>query len=217
MNKVIVSFARGHLHESLLNIALPRFYDYALKHDYDIFVPSYKKIIDICCAFGWNHDRPASWLKIPIIKHLVEIDYDIVLWLDCDIFINHLSQDISETFNSNFVQGFVIHQDLYEGLVPNMGVWILNKFSTPILDAIWKKEHCLNHKWWEQGAAIELLEDSPELWKRTLSLPYDFNVHKNDIRYNSQNSEKDGCFLHATCYNNRIEKMKEWAFTHGKR
>lgn len=210
MNNVITSFASGDLHTNLLKIALPRFYEYGLKHNFDLFVPSINQVVKICKNQNWTYSRPASWLKIPILKHLLLLGYDNVVWLDCDIYINNTAHNILDYVQNNDTQSFAIHLDKYEGNVPNMGVWILNQKSLQLLDEIWNNSEFINHKWWEQGSNINIIQNNPEYLNSFSVLPYDFNVHKNDIRYN-QNYEKDGYFLHATCWSDRLEKMKEWS------
>jgi hypothetical protein len=210
MSKVLTSFASGKLYTNLLDIALPSFYNYSRLHEYDLFIPSHNKIIDICKAYDWDHDRPISWLKIPIIKYLLE-KYDTVLWIDCDAIINKFDIDISNYLGSDCLQAFVTHHDKYEDRVPNMGVWLLNKQAHSFVNDIWNMNDYINHKWWEQGANIALMKSNLELYNKSCSLPYEFNVHKNDIRFHDQDWQKDGIILHATTWPNRLEKMQKWA------
>jgi hypothetical protein len=212
MNKAIVSFAIGDLHTSLLEVATPTFYRYANRHHYDLIIPSYSLINNICLQFGWDVNRPASWLKVPIIKFLFDNGYDIVLWLDSDIIINKFDIDIAEDFaKSDCTQGFVIHNDKYEGKVPNCGVWILKKDSVNLLNDIWNNISFIDHKWWEQAANIDIIEKN-NMSKMCYSLDYKFNVHMNDIRYDDD-SEKNGIMLHATMRSDRLKTMKDWAAT----
>jgi hypothetical protein len=195
-----------------LELAVPTFYKYALKHSYDLFIPSYKEIVEICKDYNWDHNRPASWLKVPVIKRLIELGYTNVLWLDSDVYINNIEPNILEYFDhNNLIQAFVVHIDRYEGQVPNCGVWLLNNKSKEFLDLIWSQEEFINHKWWEQGSNIALLEKHNNFLEQTAVLPYEFNIHKNDLRYN-ENMEKNGYFLHATSYHDRLGTMKKWAF-----
>jgi hypothetical protein len=210
MNNVIVSFASGSLHESLLELSIKRFYNYALIHNYDLFVPCMKQAKSICDKYGWCADRPASWLKVPLVKYLLLSGYDNVLWLDCDIYINKLDINIIDLVKENSTQSFVVHLDKYEGSIPNCGVWILNKNSLELLDKIWNNTKFINHKWWEQGSNIDVIQKNSQFLNTFSILPYEFNVHKNDVRFKLNESEKEGCFLHATCYNNREEKMRDW-------
>lgn len=210
MTKALVSFADGELHCQLLNVALPRFYDYSIKHGYDLYIPSIEKIKQVCLSYNWDHNRPTSWLKIPIIKSLFLNGYETVLWLDSDIFINKIDIDIAQFNSISLIQGLVAHEDKYEGRVPNAGVWLLNKSALSFLDKMWNLTDYINHKWWEQGAMIELMQNNSEFNNGTIILPYEFNVHKNDTRFINNVSEIIGNFLHATCYTNRLEKMLEW-------
>lgn len=211
MNKAIVSFAQGNLFINMLSIALPRFYKYAYKYQYDLIIPTYSQVRRWCYDYSWNYNRPTSWLKVPIIKHLLENGYDLVQWIDCDVIINRFDKDINESFiTSTCVQSLVNHYDLYEGIVPNCGIWSLKQAAIPLLDAIWNKTDYINHKWWEQGANINIMQTNKDVLDVCYVLPYEFNVHKNDIRFPEQDWETNGVMLHATTWEDRLAKMIEW-------
>lgn len=210
MSKALVSFALNKEYTDLLKIALPTHYQYAHIHQYDLIAPSYSQVLDVCNEYGWEQNRPSSWLKIPIIKSLLK-KYDTVLWLDCDTIINKFDLDISNEFDkSNCIQAFVTHNDKYVGNVENMGVWILKQSAIKLLDDIWSQTDYIDHVWWEQAANIHLMKNDSDLKKKSYNLPYECNIHKNDIRFN-QNWEKEGRILHATMWPDRLSKMKEWA------
>lgn len=219
MKKAVVSFALGDKHSNLLQISTPSFYKYATKHNYDLFLPSYQKVKEICNLFDWNHDRSASWLKIPILKYLLKTEkYDLVLWLDSDIIINKTSQDIFDGFyESPYIQGLVFHK--IPGInfeVPNCGVWILKQECISLLDDVWNNNNSIDPLWWEQGSLIDLMFRNPitqekkDLFEKTCQLPFIYNVHLHDKRYN-ENSENDGIILHATMHEDMTSKMKMWA------
>jgi|694.fasta_scaffold00036_72 hypothetical protein len=219
MKKAIVSFALGDKHSNLLQIALPSFYKYATKHNYDLFMPSHEKVKAICNLFDWDHERPPSWLKIPILKYLLEIEkYDLVLWLDSDIIINKTSKDIFDGFfESSYIQGLVFHQ--IPGInfnVPNCGAWVLKQECISLLNDIWNNKNSIDPLWWEQGSLIDVMFRNPitkekkDLFEKTCQLPFIYNVHLHDKRYN-ENSENDGIILHATMHEDMVSKMKMWA------
>lgn len=211
MNKAIVSFAYGNPFAEMLNIALPRFYKYAYIHQYDLIIPSHSTIKNWCQYFTWDYNRPASWLKIPIIKYLLTSGYDLVQWIDCDVIINKFDKDINEDFiTSTCIQSLVHHHDTYEGIVPNCGIWSLKKEAIPLLENIWNQTDFINHKWWEQGANIYLMQVYADIYDSCYVLPYEFNVHKNDVRFKEKNWEVEGIMLHATTWNNRLQKMIQW-------
>lgn len=227
MKKAIVSFAIGDIHNisgrpkpsDMLEIAIPSFYKYATRHNYDLFIPCKEKITEICNLFGWDNNRQASWFKIAVLKYLLQKEnYDVVLWLDSDTVISKTSKDIFDEFcASSYIQGLVFHD--IPGIsfkVPNCGVWIVKKECIPLLDDIWNNPHSIDTKWWEQGSLIDLMFRNPitdkkkELFKKTCDLPFIYNVHLHDRRYN-ENSENNGIILHATMHENMISKMKLWA------
>lgn len=209
-NKVLISFANGQDHIDMLSVALSSFYHYANRYGYDVAIPSQQTIYDAASEYGWDCNRPPSWSKIVAIKHMLQF-YDTVLWIDSDVVINKFDKDIAENFDDEFMHAFVVHSDRFEGRVPNCGVWLLNKNAIEFLSEIWNQTDFINHKWWEQGAMIHLISNNKHYFDLSLELPYEFNVHKNDIRFNDQEYLQNGRFLHATMWNNRLNKMKEWA------
>ena len=42
------------------------------------------------------------------------------------------------------------------------------------------------------------------------ALPFTYNIHKNDVRYTGNDSNRDGVILHATMYVDRVGQMKKW-------
>lgn len=217
-NKAIVSFAEGSNYINMLEVALPSFYKYANAHNYDLVVPSHRYVLDLYHEYSWAYsERPASWLKIPILKSLLK-KYDVVLWLDCDVVITKIDVDIAENFiNTEHTQSFVVHRT-GEGFIPNMGVWLLKNNSLDLLDNIWNQTQFIDHCWWEQRANMHVMNWSQheqdqtylsEFGLKSLELPYEWNVHKVDFRY--YNDHTFGRFLHATQWPDRLEMMKRWA------
>lgn len=222
MSKVIVSFANGQDFCDMLGVSLPTFYKYAEKHNYDIWIPCLSQVKNICDNYGWNYERPPSWLKVPIMKKALE-NYNNVLWLDSDIVISKFYEDVANYLPEDYIQAFTIHRDNWCGFVPNCGVWLVNKNANQLLDLIWQQEQYTNHHWWEQMANIHLMNWVPKSTHQNLSeygnksaeLPFEFNVHKNDIRF-TEDSISNGIFLHGTMWSNRLEKMKEWVAKNDK-
>lgn len=217
MSKVIVSYADGPCVD-LLNVALPTFYKYANLHNYDLFVPSAEKLRSIVNAYNWTMDRPTSWLKVPLVKYLLTL-YDTVLWIDSDIVINKFDVDIFELSNKNSIQSFVTHNvPGFGSSIPNCGVWILNKYDLTfqLLNDIWNRTDCLDSGWWEQMANIVLMRWNANgvglsiYGQNSSELPFEFNVHKNDVRFDESSYLNSGRFLHATMWDDRLQIMKNW-------
>ncbi len=211
MNKALVSFAMGEQYEQMLSVSCPTLYKYAKQHNYDVIIPCYQTIVDSCNRYGWDYKvRPPAWLKIPAIKHILQ-SYDMVQWIDSDVVINKFDIDINEDFqHAKQTQAFVVHQDLYEGPVPNMGIWSIKKSALEALDNIWNQTNCINHRWWEQGANIQLMRLDQTYRDSCYALPFIYNIHKNDVRYTGNDSNRDGAMLHATMYVDRVGQMKKW-------
>jgi hypothetical protein len=213
MKRAIVSFASGTKHTELLSISIPSFYRHSEKFNYDLIIPSHNKIKEICNLFNWDLSREPSWLKIPILKYLLEIEnYDLVCWLDSDVVIAKHSEDICKTFcESPCIQALTFHQ--IAGIpfsVPNCGVWFLKKDCVSLLNEVWNNEDSIDRLWWEQGSLINLMFKNQDIFHKTHELDYLYNVHIHDLRF-TQNSEKDGIILHATMHGDDMaNKMKFW-------
>ncbi len=147
MTKAIVTYAAG-MHQNLLDIALPRFREYADKHGYKLIIG------DKLC------DRPGGWNKIPLlIDAFVFGKHEHVLWLDCDLVITDTSMDVMSVVDG-FKRGMchsLVRHFTSASEVPNSGVWLLRKDALPLLERIWELTVFTNHGWWEQAALMTLL------------------------------------------------------------
>ena len=144
MKRCIVTYAEG-AHEELLDISLPRYKEFALRHGYD-------------CEVGTkiNADVPPAWNKIHLLLNLFNNeDYDEVVWFDCDLVIVNQDNDFPplEKMHS-LVRHFEKGSE-----VPNSGVWRLKcgMDIVSLLHKILDLEVFLNHGWWEQAALMTLM------------------------------------------------------------
>lgn len=155
MNKCIVTFAEGG-HEELLDVALPTYKAFAVKHGYDLYVGK-----RMC-------DRPAAWCKIPLLIEAVK-RYEEAVWFDCDLVVVDPSEDFppmasdpaSGWFTKDKLHAMVRHFENYSE-VPNSGVWRLRRQcgdlnAEELLNAIYSLEGFMNHGWWEQAALMTLM------------------------------------------------------------
>lgn len=190
-------------HAEMLKVALPTFAEYAKRHGYDLFVPEEG-------FFGPEHQRPASWKKIPLLKSLFGMGYDVALWLDADVVIRKFDKDIADDCGERPMH-MVVH-NTHDGAVPNCGVWYVRSSFAQYLDDVWGrcgfiKTDC----WWEQAAVISLLGGDPDaasvsvpggpLWAE---LPYEWNPHARDAR----SFPAETRFFHATAIEDRVRVMK---------
>lgn len=195
--KVLTSFSFGD-QTDLLSISIPTFRQYALTHNYHMYIPPKP-----------DFDRPWSWFKVPLIISLLE-SYETVLWIDADVVImNHTKDILDDCSNAPF--NLVVHESR-EGKVPNLGVFIARKSAVPILKEMWKLDKFnRSNGWWEQAAFISVAGGNPditptetppgEMWS---SLPYEWNPHKNDHRGIPDNRR----FFHATMFDDRAKEMR---------
>jgi hypothetical protein len=121
---------------------------------------------------------PPSWGKVPILRTLLD-NYDAVLWLDADCLVVDASDDIGSDIG-NVVQALARHVTP-EGRIPNCGVWYLTQAARPMLDeTLGLYGEYVNHRWWEQGAVIEMLSRGWD--KRTHWLDPGWNRERHDTQ-----------------------------------
>jgi len=157
----------------LLELALPGFQAYADQHGYTL-------ITELPGALT----RPPSWHKIPALLWALE-EFEEALWIDCDVVIVDGSRDLATEIPTEAWQGITLHHT-GEGDVPSAGVWYCRQAMQPVLEAIWRMDRHLHHRWWEQAALQELLgftpdrlpvvqESETELYRRTYWLETAWN------------------------------------------
>jgi hypothetical protein len=196
--KVLTSFSFGD-QADLLNISIPTFRQYALTHNYHMYIPPPQP----------DFQRPWSWLKVPLLISLLE-SYETVLWLDADVVIMDHTKDILDDC-SDAPFNVVVHET-DDGKVPNLGVFVARRSAVPILKEMWKlDEFNKSDGWWEQAAFISVAGGDPdavptetppsEIWS---SLPYEWNPHKHDVR----GIPDDPRFFHATMFEDKVGVMK---------
>lgn len=206
MRRVLASFGFGP-HAELLQIAIPGFARYAAAHGYDLFIPQASFFSDEAKS------RPASWMKIPLLKRLFGDGAESVLWLDADVVVKRFDKDISDDCGDHPLH-MVVHRT-NDGAVPNAGVMYMRSSFSPHLDSVWDRSgFARSGGWWEQAAVIDLLGGDPDatpvavpagpLWSE---LPYEWNPHVRDSR-----GVPAGCrFFHATSFPDRVSCMREAA------
>lgn len=139
MNRCIITYAEG-AHEELLDVALPRYYEFAANHGYDLRVG-----VKAC-------DLPPAWNKVYLLLEGLN-HYDEVVWLDCDLVIVDTSEDFPKLERAH---SLVRHFEAYSE-VPNSGVWRLSQAAKPLLEAMLQLEVFRDHGWWEQAALMTLM------------------------------------------------------------
>lgn len=199
MSKALISYAVGP-HQELLDIALPTFQEFAVRHGYDLLIPE-----------PIDSPRPPSWHKIPALIAALQ-DHDEALFLDADTVIVDPADDLDVAADA--WQALVRHST-GDGDVPNCGVWFVRRPMLPILERQWSMTGYLHHGWWEQAAMHELLGfgnrpvtlNAPtELCRRTHFLDPGWNVHK----WHTLPVERPR-IMHATMHSDRAAVMREWA------
>jgi hypothetical protein len=103
-------------------------------------------------------DRPAPWHKIEILLALLDEAPDLVLWIDADAMIVRTDRAAHAELPADRDLGLVKH--VIDGVVTvNTGVLLL-RATDPVrewLEVIWRHEQYLEHPWWENAAAMEVL------------------------------------------------------------
>jgi hypothetical protein len=205
MKKVLTTFGFGP-QEQLLEVAIPTFYKYAQKHNYDVFIPNESFFATT------TKTRHYSWWKIELISKLFE-SYDKILWIDADVVVCRFDQDIMNELSVDSHVGMVVHKTNI-GYVPNCGVWVLDKKCMEWFPDLWQYNNLPRSEgFWEQDAMLYKLgidtstnnitmpTSFPIPWSQ---LDYLWNPHIYDYR----GIPKDIKFFHATMFRDRLSVMK---------
>lgn len=112
-------------------------------------------------------DRPAAWTKVILLQSLLDQDYDFILWVDADALFVRFTHDIrNEIVNGKdlFLVCHKIRKPIQPGAwlgldVPNTGVMLLRNgdWSRWFLNALWDRVEYVNHQFWENAAALEVM------------------------------------------------------------
>ena len=139
--RAIVTYAAG-AHEELLDVALPTYKDFAVRHGYDVVVG--EKMTD----------RPPAWNKIPPMLDAL-CRYEQVVWFDCDLVVVDPTYDFPPIRPESF-HALVRHFE-HNSEVPNTGVWRAGREVAPLLRQASELEVFEDHGWWEQAAIMTLM------------------------------------------------------------
>lgn len=144
--KALVSLGFG-AHVGLLEATRPVRERYAELHGYEL--------VEETPSAG--ADRPGGWPKIPLLQSALE-RFETVVWVDADAVICDVATDIADDAVGGFLLHLVSHR--YAGqCFPNLGVMVLrqHQWTADFLAAVWDKKEYLDHPWWENAAALDLL------------------------------------------------------------
>lgn len=136
---------------------------------------------DVRVVRDLNTGRPPAWNKIIAIQDTLRAGYDVVFWIDTDALFVRFDAGIRDEIRDGKHLYLVSHHiflDPMPGMqvrldVPNTGVMLLRNdpWTVGLLDAIWKREEFLDHRWWENAALIDMLGYGRLLDRQRLNVP----------------------------------------------
>jgi hypothetical protein len=144
--KALVSIGTGP-QRALLALSRRTFEPYAERHGYELVLRT--DTIDTT--------RPPAWSKIRLLRELA-LDYDVLVWLDCDLMIVDGRADIAAELDGEHLLCLVEHE--FAGhRMPNSGVMVLRggERAAAFLDDVWAQQQYADHRWWENAAICHLL------------------------------------------------------------
>jgi hypothetical protein len=190
VSRALVTFAVTGF-EPLLEIARPGFEEYADLHGYTLV------------ADPPALERPPSWHKITCLLAALD-EYEEALWVDCDVVVLDPELDLADEIPPGAWQAITVHHTP-EGEVPSAGVWYVRQPLQPVLEAIWRHDEYLHHRWWEQAALQHLLGYTPNLLPVRLDRPTEvyYRTHWLGLEWNALGfpgrdpDPPDARFVHA--------------------
>lgn len=114
MTKKILLVHGSGSQESLLEMVQPHLAAYATRHGYELRAST---------ARVEGSNLAPQWDKIHLVRAALE-EAEYVLWVDCDILIRSLEEDILEGMGESDFQALCLESTPH-GVGPNSGVWIL--------------------------------------------------------------------------------------------
>ena len=203
MQPLILTGWTGDDWREIAEVTMPLMKAYALRHGMD---------------FAWadlTGPRPPSWHKVIGLLQTLP-NRPAVVWLDADVVIEDGSRNILDDVAEDADQALVQH-DTECGMVPNCGVWVLRPAMLSRLEQAWNCNRHISHPWWEQAVVLEqmgyvvdgtqaMLDTPTTLYERTSFLDAAWNDHPNDQRRPAHVR-----FRHVTQYENRLEKIRQFA------
>jgi len=159
MKFLVFSFYDSGSHEGcpfseLAKLTQPSKELYSLRHGYDFY----------CKTDNFAADRAIGWAKIDIINDKLP-NYDWIIYIECDAMIMNQTIRLENLIDNNY--DVIISDSKYkhhfQGV--NSGVMLIksSSWSREFFKRLWLKEHYFRGNWWEQGALIEEIRDSPEV------------------------------------------------------
>jgi len=134
--------------------AVPTFQRFGAEWDYEV------RAVDLDFD-GARADGPAQgakWAKVRLIRQALK-EYSLVLWMDADVLVTRVDEDIADHLHPDHFQGLVLEQVPYEHRVnPNTGVWLLRSCEQAFafLDAV-EAAGQQPGPWADQGAVLAAL------------------------------------------------------------
>jgi hypothetical protein len=147
-SKALCTAATGPFAE-LLKISGPTFERYAGLHGWELIVVNEDTA----------HGRPPPWGKIPILLAALR-RFELVAWVDADALIVDDSRDLAAELRRRRDLYLVEHVSPINGeTTANTGVFMLRagRWARDFLTAVWQQTDLIDHRWWENAAAMRLL------------------------------------------------------------
>jgi hypothetical protein len=136
--------------------------------------PATRTKVDYCRKHGYNFavldapprlfGRPLSWLKIPLIFHLLQAGHQAVFALDADALVTNPEIALEPFFSRLEKSGrhLMIAEDFQ---MINAGSFFIRQTwqSLTLLALIFETDAEIGHHWWENQALVALLEENPDV------------------------------------------------------
>lgn len=194
MKRAVVSSAVGEEWLEIASITWPRMRGYAHRHGADF----------ISGSPDAHHSRPVPWLKLPFIASALA-DYDEVLWLDADVYVQRDDRSIFEAASGDSSSHAMCRQFCPSfGEHFNTGVWLCRLPLIPAIVTAAMEDDCIHHPWWEQAAIAR------QLWRYpAFPLGEEWNHWIGSPQMPTPPMFRHACGLHGK--GEQLAKIKEWA------
>jgi len=151
---VVVTAAGPQMRAMMHQLALPTFRRFASRWGYDV------RPVDLGTdgAGADSAAQRAKWGKVGLLRAALR-EYPVALWLDADVLLARVDEDIAIHLHSDHFQALAIEHVPHEHRVnPNTGVWLMRSCAQgfAFLDAV-EEEGPQPGPWADQGAVLAAL------------------------------------------------------------
>lgn len=203
----VITLAAGERYKDTVQLGIDNKRRYCEKYGYDF----------ICCEERLDPSRHFSWSKIQLVLKTMESKkYKWIFWTDADSLIMNMTIPLEKFIDEK--AHFILASDPHSTY--NMGQFFIKNcdWSRDFLKAIYAHTECIDHKWWEQQALVNELNEKPEqlAFIKVVPLRLFNSTPKRFLRAKEVSTFETGDFIIHFSGVHHLDKLKSCFITYSK-